>query len=287
MLHATLTRCESLSRSMRVRALIATFAVFICMFAGITIQAQTTEFTYQGSLKDNASLANANYDFEFALFDTPAGGFQIGATIPKNTVQVTNGLFAVKLDFGPVFPGANRYLEIRVKLTGQPNLTSLVPRQLVNSAPYSVKSLTADNAASAANAATATNAMQLGGVAANQYVLTGDARMTDARNPMPNSVNYIQNNPASPQTGSNFNISGTGTLGGGMNIDQANGNNGTVVTGNSLTFGFGSGEGIASKRNAGGKQYGLDFYTQFANRMSITSSGSVRIRPTNPTANLH
>ena len=136
----------------------------------ICVSAQTTEFTYQGILKDNMNLANANYDFEFVLFDTANvnTGTQIGPTILKNNLLVTNGVFAVKLDFGSVFPGANRYLEIRVRLTGQPTFTTLT-RQLINSAPYSIKSQNADNATNAANATTATNATQLGGVAANQY----------------------------------------------------------------------------------------------------------------------
>jgi len=180
--------------------------IWITIFAYCT-SGQATEFTYQGSLKDNAALANANYDFEFALFDTPSGGSQIGATIPKNAVLVTNGLFAVKLDFGAVFPGANRYLEIRVRLSGQPGITILSPRQLINSSPYSVKSLNSDNATNA------TNATQLGGTAANQYVLTGDARLSDARTPTAGSSNYIQNGTGQ-QSSSNFNISGDGTAGG-------------------------------------------------------------------------
>lgn len=181
------------------------FTALVCFESRAS--AQTTEFTYQGNLKDSGAPANANYDFEFALFDALSGGIQIGATIPKNGVAVANGVFAVKLDFGPVFPGANRYLEIRVRLSGQPGITPLVPRQLVNSAPYSVKSLNADSAA------IATNAVQLGGVAANQYVLTGDARLSDARDPLPGSANYIQNT-ANQQAGSNFNISGNGVIGG-------------------------------------------------------------------------
>ncbi|HUE37539.1 MAG TPA: hypothetical protein VMO20_09125 [Candidatus Acidoferrum sp.] len=68
---------------------------------------------------------------------------------------------------------------------------------------------------------------------------------------------------------------------GGMNIDQANDNAGFINNGNTngygLTFGSGSGEGIASKRTSGGNQYGLDFYTGFADRMSIDNSGDLTI----------
>jgi hypothetical protein len=48
-----------------------------------------------------------------------------------------------------------------------------------------------------------------------------------------------------------------------------------------LRFGTpGSGEGIASKRTAGGNVNGLDFYTNFMNRMTITNSGNVGIGST-------
>jgi hypothetical protein len=68
---------------------------------------------------------------------------------------------------------------------------------------------------------------------------------------------------------------------GGVNIDQANLNAGLINNGNTnsygLTFGSSSGEGIASERVAGANQYGLDFYTSFNKRMSITQSGFVGI----------
>jgi hypothetical protein len=70
----------------------------------------------------------------------------------------------------------------------------------------------------------------------------------------------------------------------GMNIDQANINNGTLTNG--LSFGSGSGEGIASKRSATGNQFGLDFYTNFTNRMSVTSLGKVGIGTSAPGAKL-
>lgn len=115
-------------------------AVYMIIIFAIAANAQTTAFTYQGSLKDNAAAANGNYDFEFALYDVLSGGSQLGSTIQKNMVSVANGIFSVKLDFGSVFPGANRYLEVRVRLTGQPGLTTLVPRQAVTAAPYSITS---------------------------------------------------------------------------------------------------------------------------------------------------
>ncbi len=75
------------------------------------------------------------------------------------------------------------------------------------------------------------------------------------------------------------------SVNGGLNIDQANINGGTISPG--LTFGSGSGEGIASKRTASGNQYGLDFYTEFAVRMSISNAGDVGIGTNAPASQLH
>ena len=149
-----------------------------------SFQAQTTEFTYQGNLKNGANPATGNYDFEFLLFDTVSGGTQIGATLTRSSVAVADGNFSVKLDFGGQFPGANRFLEIHVRQTGGGGYTPLSPRQAVTSSPYSVKSLNTD---------------QLGGVTANQYLTITNA-----------NASYIQNQNAVTQTG-NFSINGTGT----------------------------------------------------------------------------
>jgi hypothetical protein len=80
---------------------------------------------------------------------------------------------------------------------------------------------------------------------------------------------------------------------GGLNIDQADANNGTLPNGTpgpELTFGEGSGEGIGSQRtadaNASVNQYGLDFYTDFVQRMSITQQGRVGIGTSGPQQNL-
>ena len=48
--------------------------------------AQTTEFSYQGSLKDGANPPTGNYDFEFALFDSVAAGGQTASSSPARTM---------------------------------------------------------------------------------------------------------------------------------------------------------------------------------------------------------
>lgn len=77
---------------------------------------------------------------------------------------------------------------------------------------------------------------------------------------------------------------------GGVAIDQQNANSGrlndSTTNGVGLTFGTGSGEGIASQRTTGLNQYGLDFYTGFNHRMSILQNGNVGIGTTNPASKL-
>src|SRR5216117_4088320 len=144
--------------------------VVVLVWAG-PVRAQITVFTYQGRLTDVGNPANGNFDLQFALFDNSAGGTQIGATLTRSSVAVSGGLFSVQLDFGvSAFTGANRFLEIGVRPAGGGSFTILSPRQQISSTPYAIRTL------SAASADTATNATQLGGVAANQYVQTNDAR---------------------------------------------------------------------------------------------------------------
>lgn len=138
---------------MKLRPFFVSLTILICVLVTLS---QSTEITYQGSLRDGANLASGNFDFEFALFD--AGGTQLGTTQSRNGVAVVSGIFSVKLDFGNQFPGADRLLEIRVRPSGGGSFTPLSPRQSISSSPYSVKSLNSENATSAANATNATNA---------------------------------------------------------------------------------------------------------------------------------
>jgi len=257
---------------MRKAGLLFSAAAIVVFIFG-TVSAQTTEFSYQGSLRDGASNANGNYDFEFNLFDAVVGGNQLGITNAHYNEPLVNGIFGVKLDFGAVFPGADRFLEIRVRPNGNGAFTTLSPRRLVNSTPYSLKSLNAENAASANTATTAGNSLQLGGIAANQFVVTTDPRMSDARPPTAGSSNYVQNT-TTLQASTNFNISGIGRaniisattqydLNGDRILSRAGTNNMFVgaYTGQNNTTGannafFGSSAGIANTTGISNAFYG-------------------------------
>ena len=66
---------------------------------------------------------------------------------------------------------------------------------------------------------------------------------------------------------------------GNVAVDQSGSNDGllnnSTLGGAGLSFGIASGEGIASKRTAGGNQWGLDFFTAGIPRMSLSNSGNL------------
>jgi hypothetical protein len=56
--------------------------IVLCLsILGSSLVAQTTEFTYQGSLKNSGTSATGNFDFEFKLFDAVSGGTQHGSKV--------------------------------------------------------------------------------------------------------------------------------------------------------------------------------------------------------------
>jgi hypothetical protein len=102
-----------------------------------------TAFTYQGRLIDANSAADGEYDFQFKLFDDsndPCSGNQLGSDVNKPDVDVIDGYFTVKLDFGSgIFDGNAVWLEIGVRPgdMNDPNTyTVLSPRQQITAAPY-------------------------------------------------------------------------------------------------------------------------------------------------------
>ncbi|HBE83809.1 MAG TPA: hypothetical protein DDW24_13685, partial [Blastocatellia bacterium] len=197
------------------------------VFVG-TLAAQpptSTTFTYQGTLSGTNVNPNTIYEFQFLLFDEETGGGQLGPTITRG-ILLRNGVFIARLDFGNQFSGEPRYLEIRVKGPGEQIFTVLSPRQSVDWVPYSVRSSTSDNSGT------------VGGVPLSGLVQTNDPRLTDARQPLPGSVSYIQND-TNPQA-ANFNITGDGTA---ANLDvtseyRMNGQRFLKASGTGISLGF-------------------------------------------------
>jgi hypothetical protein len=128
--------------------------LFACgLLATASVVAQDTAVTYQGRLmQDGAPYAGA-VDLTFRLYDLPTGGTEVAGPISETDWPVVDGLFQVTLDFGAVFDGSARYLEVEV------DGTILTPRQSVRPAPVALFAL-------------AGNDWQLNG--ADVYYLQGD-----------------------------------------------------------------------------------------------------------------
>src|SRR3954447_26776776 len=97
-----------------------------------------TGFNFQGRLLNGGSPANGLDEFTFAVFDASSGGHQVRSTLTRTSIQVTNGIFVVSLDFGDTaFVGDARWLETAVGPNGGP-LTTLSPRTKLNPSPFAI-----------------------------------------------------------------------------------------------------------------------------------------------------
>lgn len=131
-----------MSRIVRSALFLATLAV-ACPMAAAQVVLTTpagTAFTYQGRLEENGQPVNGPVDIEFRLYAGPTPlHFAIGSPFVVEDVQVANGLFTAKVDFGPVFTGPSRWLGIGIRpgaATG--TFTQLSQRQELTPAPYAV-----------------------------------------------------------------------------------------------------------------------------------------------------
>src|ERR1035438_8617327 len=131
-------------------------ALALLVLATLNVQfaiacAQGTAFTYQGRLNDGASAASGKtYGMVFYLYDAPTNGNQLG-NLGIVSVTVSHGLFTLPLDFGNVFDGNPRWLEISVQKNGG-GFTTLNPRQSVTPAPSALFAPAAGLAAGAKRA---------------------------------------------------------------------------------------------------------------------------------------
>lgn len=117
-------------------------------------------FSHQGSLTDGGVAANGAYDFQFRLFRQASGGTPVGTSVTVNAVDVVNGLYAARIDFGEApFDGEPAFLEIGVRPTGSAaSYTLLAPRHELTPTPYALRAGRATTADTAQNAQTADSA---------------------------------------------------------------------------------------------------------------------------------
>ncbi len=168
-------------------------AVFSSAAPGLA-QPMGTAFTYQGELRSAGLPASGPHDMRFRLYGALSGGAQLGNTLCFDHVPLSEGRFTVSLDFGAVFAGQSRYLEIDVRpdtglgCASASGFTPLTPRQPVAPAPHALFAL---SAAAATTALSAANATQLNGQPASFYqnasnLTTGT--IASARLPIPLSL---------------------------------------------------------------------------------------------------
>ncbi|MDZ4811061.1 MAG: tail fiber domain-containing protein [Pseudomonadota bacterium] len=109
-------------------------------------------FTYQGSLVDAGSPAGGLFDLQFVLQTTV--GTPVGLVIVKDDVSVSDGVFSVELDFGPVIADGDYQLQIGVRPgASSGTFTSLSPATKITPAPQAQIAAVALVATSVANGA--------------------------------------------------------------------------------------------------------------------------------------
>ncbi len=126
---------------MKVKVSILILGIILLLGQGNSCDAVPvgSAFTHQGQLREVNIPANGTFDFEFKLYDDPNDGSQLGSDQLVSGVNVTNGLFTTLLDFGEsVFNGEASWVELAVKGFGEPNWTTLAPRQELTPAPYAI-----------------------------------------------------------------------------------------------------------------------------------------------------
>lgn len=279
----------------------------VALFAALAASAApvSTCFTYQGRLRNNnGTLITAPQDFRVTLYPLATGGSPVGSPSVNQTncVPVVNGLFTLTLCFGDPssYRCEARWLEIAVRPCGSSTFQVLTQRVELLPTPNAIQSLVACSVASNGvsagsipNSTITSNKIASGQVVKSLNGLHDDVKLLAGNNVTltPSGQNLEISAAGGPAiwslNGANAYYSGGGvgigttspqqqlSVADGLNIDQANGNSGTVV--NTLRFGSGSGEAIGSKRTPGDSQFGLDFYTASIKRMSILNDGNVAI----------
>src|SRR5262249_32372944 len=124
---------------MKANFSLRTAVTFFCALATTGAAfAQGTAFIYQGRLTDNGQPATGIYDLRSTIYDDATTGNPVSLTLTNLGVPVANGVFTVTLDFGNVFNGSPRFLDMGVRTNGGAAFTPLSPRQALMPVPYAI-----------------------------------------------------------------------------------------------------------------------------------------------------
>lgn len=102
------------------------------MLACLIGTAQAQSFTYRGSLEDGGEPAQGRYDLRLSLYADRLGDEVLTAPLELHNVAITDGRFAVGMDFPDLPPGlGSGWLEVAVKSGEDANWETLAQRSEV------------------------------------------------------------------------------------------------------------------------------------------------------------
>ena len=120
---------------------IAAFLIAATAFRGG--QPLDSTFTYQGQLRNAGQLVNGSADLRFTLWDSDTAGAQVGTANTFNNYTLTDGRFAIGLNFGAgAFNGDERWIQVEFRSpAGSGQYMTLSPRDKINATPYALYAL--------------------------------------------------------------------------------------------------------------------------------------------------
>ena len=121
----------------------AAFALLIAAAAFRGGQPLDSTFTYQGQLRNAGQLVNGPADVRFTLWDSDIDGGQIGTANAFTSYPVTDGRFALGLNFGQsAFNGDQRWVQVEFRSpAGMGQYLTLAPRDKINATPDALYAL--------------------------------------------------------------------------------------------------------------------------------------------------
>ncbi len=127
---------------MRNPHLFALAAAASLLTAAPTLAQFGNQISYQGRLTSDSASLGTSCDVRFSLWTADTGGgTQIGSTVDRLAVPVSQGLFQTTADFGlnPFTTAQELWLEVAVASpAGSGNFATLAPRQRLTASPYSL-----------------------------------------------------------------------------------------------------------------------------------------------------